>query len=289
MVNFEDDFFAPMVQDESRKKLSSGGTTGSSSRSGPKSSSSSSRVKPPSSSSKSSSGSSSNNNSSNARPSKSSSTRDSRGSGGDSHQHRPTSSRRTGGGSREQGTSRSDSGGNEPDYDYGDAPPPSQDQGLDYGYDDTEQSAAAQPSARSRRQRRCSIADVLNVPGGEADDEVAAPASTTAAAAAGASNISSLSRAKSMERNQNIAIPMAADEPARKGRARRASLMGAMGAMGFGGDDKKEAESKDQSKKPGQDRDRRRQGTLMDRVGAGDRERSSRAGGMSYSDRILSK
>jgi hypothetical protein len=271
---------------------------GSSSRRSGLKSSTSSRMKPPSSSAKSSSTTSSSSGSS-TRPSRSStSSRDSRGSDQGSKIEEPSkrdshhrggggpSSRRTGGGSRE-GASRSDSGGAsaDPDYDYGDSSPPSQqDQALEYGYDDPEQ-AAAQPSARtSRRQRRCSIADVLNVPG-EADDEHMA---STSAAATTSANPSSLSRAKSMDRN--IAIPMAAEEPmVRKGRARRASLMGAMGAMGFGGDDKKEAESKDQGKKPGQDRDRRRQGTLMDRVGAGDRERSSRGGGPSYSDRVLSK
>lgn len=251
MVNFEDDFFAPMVQDESRKKSSG-------SRSAPKSSSSGSRSN---------------------KPIKSTSSRlnrtSSRESRGSDHKrdgpkreeskrdsHRPS---RRSGGSRESG--RGADSADPEDYGYGD-PSPAQD--VDYGYGD-EEPAAPQP-ARSRRQRRCSIADVMNVPEGAEEPAQAVPSAP-------------VSRAKSMERN--IAIPMAAEEP-RKPRARRSSLMGAMGAMGLGGDAKKEQDLKDQ-KKPGQDRDRRRQGTLMDRVGAGDRERGSRGGGTSYSDRILSK
>lgn len=253
MVNFEDDFFAPMVQDESRKKSSG-------SRSAPKSSSSS-----------------------RSRVSKGSSSRLARGSSRELDQKRGDgpkreeskrdshrSSRRSGG-SRES-VGRTDSGSSaETDYGYGD-PAPAQD--LDYGYGDPEPAEpAAPPPTRSRRQRRCSIADVMNVP--EGSEEPAAPAVNA-----------SVARTKSMERN--IAIPMAADEPRKPQRARRASLMGAMGAMGFAGENKKEQESKEQ-KKPGQDRDRRRQGTLMDRVGAGDRDRGSRGGGTSYSSRVLSK
>lgn len=64
-------------------------------------------------------------------------------------------------------------------------------------------------------------------------------------------------------RQSNIAIPMAAQmEEKKQPRARRGSM------LGLGGFEKPAKEPERKQKKPGVDRDRRRQGTLMDRVGA---------------------
>lgn len=72
-----------------------------------------------------------------------------------------------------------------------------------------------------------------------------------------------------VDRQSNIAIPMAADESKKQQRSRRGSMLGLGGSFA----DKPSKEPERKQKKPGVDRDRRRQGTLMDRVGASGRER----------------
>lgn len=177
-----------------------------------------------------------------------------------------------------------------PDLGYGDASP---DLGYGDATPDSKPALNAKP-ARSRRQRRCSIAEVTSssidstpasIPE-EPDYGSAAPADRErsrlqrnasgdfSAVGATASTIS------------NIAIPMATPEEAPKRKNRRGSMFGAISRNV--GSSKSEPEP-EKNKKPGADRDRRRQGTLLDRVGAGD-ARGSRNGPMSsYSDRILSK
>jgi hypothetical protein len=92
----------------------------------------------------------------------------------------------------------------------------------------------------------------------------------------------------------NMAIPMAAtleNEPKKMGRRSSIAMMAGIGRPKK--EDKVEAAATAATtKKPSADRDRHRQGTLLDRVGAssGDARCAGRSGtGSSYSDRILSK
>jgi hypothetical protein len=157
-------------------------------------------------------------------------------------------------------------------YDYGPPPaaehPPSADfSDLGYGDAHAEARAAPAPEAiRARRQRRCSIADVVTLTSEEAPSE-AAETARPARVGAHASGI------------HNMAIPMTADEPKKPHRRGSIAMLGGRG----------KAVTKEPdvtTKKP--DRDRQRQG-LLDRVGAAEGRGPSRNGTTSYSDRILSK
>jgi hypothetical protein len=85
----------------------------------------------------------------------------------------------------------------------------------------------------------------------------------------------------------NMAIPMtASEEPKKSGRRGSIAMLSGMGRNKPKVDVPEAAAA---IKKPGADRDRHRQGTLMDRVGASDRGGSRSGVASSYSDRILSK
>ena len=161
---------------------------------------------------------------------------------------------------------------------------------------------AQEEPVRARRQRRCSIADVVNTASiqptqpdygygstesyqptnaaATADDTI--PARTMTQSRIGAAGNASIS---------NMAIPMTlSDEPKRTNRRGSIAMLGNIGRTKA----TKEPEPAATAKKSATDRDRQRQrqGTLLDRVGAGtnnDGRGSSRAGTTSYSDRILSK
>lgn len=208
--------------------------------------------------------------------------------------------------------SRQESSGEESgnvDYGYGDIGSggsghrPSSSAEEDYGYGDPEpQQAEQQPVVRARRQRRCSIADVVSAPaatntigdfqntasvdygyGDDAPDTDAAPASR------GLLHSASVRKTGINSSMANLAIPMAMREEPKKagGMGRRGSI--AM-LTGMGRSNKKEEKVPDvAAKKPSADRDRHRQGTLMDRVGASGASNSRSGASSSYSDRIMSK
>jgi hypothetical protein len=169
---------------------------------------------------------------------------------------------------------------------------------------------------RARRQRRCSIADVVNTasiqPSGMSsnasacsgssdygygdatpDSSCPAPSSRGLTAPSGNGGVAPSSRrvgALTGASMANMAIPMAAtleNEPKKMGRRGSIAMM-----AGIGRPKKEEkVEAATTAKKPSADRDRHRQGTLLDRVGASSGDaRAGRSGtGSSYSDRILSK
>lgn len=162
-----------------------------------------------------------------------------------------------------------------PDLGYGDATP-------DMGYGDASPDSEAPKPARARRQRRCSIAEVTSsAPAASPEDTESAERprlqrqGTNDFAAVGTSS----------NTISNIAIPMAAQEEAPKRKGRRGSMFG---AISRNVSSTKEPEP-EKTKKPGADRDRRRQGTLLDRVGSRESTRSRSGPASSYSDRIVSK
>jgi hypothetical protein len=183
------------------------------------------------------------------------------------------------------------------DYGYGDSTPSNKidygygettNDNVDYGYGDAfpakQELKPQQEQLRPRRQRRCSIAEAT----GAFERK---PSSDSIGDTAPESDAPTLSRSGSF-RNlgasqsiSNIAIPMANMEE-KKPKARRASLIGGIGGMRSKSKDNLEVNN--DIKKKGADRDRRRQGTLMDRVGV---ERPTNRTGVSssYSDRILQK
>ena len=186
----------------------------------------------------------------------------------------------------------------EDDMGYGDAAP-------DMGYGDASPDMTKPPGegdkqqpTRSRRQRRCSIAELTST---NVDNVASAPEGGvgepdygyggTAAERPRLQRNSSgdfSSVGASTNTISNIAIPMA-DQDAPKRKNRRGSMFGAI-SRNVIPSSTKEIEAPDKTKKPGADRDRRRQGTLLDRVGAGSDARGSRSGpSTSYSDRIMSK
>jgi hypothetical protein len=190
----------------------------------------------------------------------------------------------------------------EEDLGYGDAAP-------DMGYGDASPDTATVPEgggdkqqpARSRRQRRCSIAEVTSSSINEAASASEGGGSDETDYGYGAP--APRPERPRLQRNSsgefctiggstntisNIAIPMA-DQDAPKRKNRRGSMFGAI-SRNVIPSNAKEPEQPEKTKKPGADRDRRRQGTLLDRVGAGADARSGRSGAStSYSDRIMSK
>ena len=185
----------------------------------------------------------------------------------------------------------------EADYGYGD-----EQQYDDMGYGDNdiiqeEQEyhhpvAQQEEPVRARRQRRCSIADVVNTASvqptptdyGYGTTE-SYPSAEEARPRVGAAP-SSLNQSIA-----NMAIPMTlSDEPKRTNRRGSIAMLGNIGRSSKPSKEPEPVASKKAA--ADRDRQRQRQGTLLDRVGAGtnnDGRGSSRAGTTSYSDRILSK
>ena len=203
--------------------------------------------------------------------------------------------------SRSEDLNDFDSFQTEEDLGYGDAAP-------DMGYGDALPDTANVPGggggdkqvpARSRRQRRCSIAEVTSssihdtvsasegAGSGETDYGYGAPAPERPRLQRNSSG-EFCTIGGSTNTISNIAIPMT-DQDAPKRKNRRGSMFGAI-SRNVIPSNAKEPEQPDKTKKPGADRDRRRQGTLLDRVGAGADARGGRSGpSASYSDRIVSK
>jgi hypothetical protein len=183
------------------------------------------------------------------------------------------------------------------DYGYGDSAPSNK---IDYGYGETnndnvdygnrdavpakQERKPQQEQLRPRRQRRCSIAEATGAferkPSSDSIGDTAPDSEAPTLSRSG--SFRNLGASQSIS---NIAIPMANMEE-KKQKARRASLIGGIGAMRSKSKDNLEVNN--DIKKKGADRDRRRQGTLMDRVGV---ERPTQRSGVSssYSDRILQK
>lgn len=157
----------------------------------------------------------------------------------------------------------------EPEMDNGYGDSTAQQQSMGNG----EAVPAPKPQA-SRRQRRCSIADV-SAPVDNRDVQPEWDAPTSQQRNLGASVGNGIS---------NMAIPMAAEEAPKKTRGRRGSIIGGIGR-------KKSVDKLEPTEptKKGKDRDRRRQGTLLDRVGSNDRASSRSGPAGSYSDRILQR
>jgi hypothetical protein len=174
----------------------------------------------------------------------------------------------------------------------------------DMGYGDQveeeeeyQQPVPQEEPVRARRQRRCSIADVVNTASvqptqpdygyGSTETYSNAPAEDATRAASQHPRIGAAGNASI----SNIAIPMTlSDEPKRTNRRGSIAMLGNIGRTKAA----KEPEPTASTKKPAADRDRQRQrqGNLLDRVGAStsnDGRGTSRAGTTSYSDRILSK
>lgn len=184
-----------------------------------------------------------------------------------SRSSRPSSRNLDGGANRENRTHRKkekeetpveDYGYGEEEMGYGDTV----DMGygeVDMGYGDGAPSAPAPTRGPGRRrERRCSIADLVS---GEKEEK----------------QKPSVSRAKSFE-NKDFVAPMANQMEKRK-KNRRGSMFGLVGK-------EKQPEEPEQAPKNNH-RDRRRKDTLIDRVGNASKREVR--GGMSYSDRILSK
>jgi hypothetical protein len=195
------------------------------------------------------------------------------------------------------------------DYGYGDG-----DNGNgnaveeDFGYGDQDAPAVEQqPAVRSQRQRqrRCSIADVVSSTAPSSSNGMdygygdAIPDNDAVASGRGGQTRDTSQRKLGAATSgggtgggkntmSNMAIPMAAIEEPKKGTNRRGSI--AMLGMGFNSKKEEKAAPEVAAKKPGADRDRHRQGTLLDRVGASSGDRGSgRSGTASYSDRVMSK
>ena len=182
-------------------------------------------------------------------------------------------------------------GGPGNDMGYGDAAP-------DLGYGDAAPDTAKAPAekpARSRRQRRCSIAEVTsssistdttgtNSSAEEPDYGYGAQGAERPRQQRMASGDFSALGA-STNTISNMAIPLATREEPPKRKNRRGSMFG---AISRNVSSTKEPEP-EKTKKPGADRDRRRQGTLLDRVGAGEARGNRNGPSSAYSDRILSK
>lgn len=181
-------------------------------------------------------------------------------------------------------------------YGYGDEA--SSPEEVDMGYGDPDPPPEEGP-VRARRQRRCSIADVVS--------SAAAPSASNSLengygeAHSDSGDAPSLALARGMSQRvgalssgnntiTNMAIPMAApDEPKRTNRRGSIAMLSSIGRSK---PKVEHAAPEAAAKKPGADRDRHRQGTLLDRVGAssGDARNAGRSGAASsYSDRILSK
>jgi hypothetical protein len=190
----------------------------------------------------------------------------------------------------------------------------------DMGYGDThndtyyEQSQPVQQQqveepVRSRRQRRCSIAEVVStaqpVPAltssstssGGTMDYGYGDATPDSSNADGPPPTRGLSTSTSQRLGgaitgignasiSNMAIPMMIPEETK--RTNRRGSIAMLGNIGRKASKEPEVTA---TKKPTADRDRQRQGTLLDRVGAssGDGRGSNRSGTTSYSDRIMSK
>ena len=172
----------------------------------------------------------------------------------------------------------------------------------DMGYGDQieEEGGYSQPvpqeePVRARRQRRCSIADVVNTASVQPTPNDYGYGTSESF---GNSNSAEESRGGSQHPRlgavgnasiSNMAIPMTlSDEPKRTNRRGSIAMLGNIGRT------KAPKEAEPSAKKPAADRDRQRQrqGNLLDRVGAStsnDGRGTSRAGTTSYSDRILSK
>ena len=152
-----------------------------------------------------------------------------------------------------------DYGYGEVDMGYGDPDDMGYGDPNDMGYGDGAPSAPApRREPGRRRERRCSIADLKS---GEKEEQ----------------EPRTVSRSKSFEKTDFVA-PMANQMEKRKNKGRRGSMFGLV-------EKKQQPEEPEQA--PKNHRDRRRKDTLMDRVGnASKRENRS---GMSYSDRIMSK
>lgn len=175
---------------------------------------------------------------------------------------------------------------------------------MGYGDQAVEEEEYQQPvpqeePVRARRQRRCSIADVVNT----ASIQPSQPDYGYGSAEGGYNHNSAAddTRAAMMQQQRigaignasisNMAIPMTlSDEPKRTNRRGSIAMLGNIGRTKTA----KEPEPAATTKKAAADRDRQRQrqGTLLDRVGAGttnDGRGASRTGTTSYSDRIMSK
>jgi hypothetical protein len=143
------------------------------------------------------------------------------------------------------------------------------------GYGDAAPDSAAEAPVRRRRERRCSIAEVTS-----SSSTKPAPVDSY-----GYGDVSSSAITANPSTVTNIAIPMA-ENTHDKPRQRRASLLGNITRSSK---DKQPGAAEPAQEKKGADRDRRRQGTLMDRVGAAPSSSSRSTAGRSYSDRIMSK
>jgi hypothetical protein len=194
-------------------------------------------------------------------------------------------------------SSRSSSADHRDEYGYGDAAPERK----------HHEEHGSKP-IRSRRQRRCSIADVVSAPtnhqstsdlgfnneppSAELHQEEGRPGVNRNSSGTSNRNLGGHTSQRAIGAagpTANIAIPMADQEPQRKHRGRRGSMLGAL-ALNKGRTKEAETAQVENKKASVQDRDRRRQGTLMDRVGSSSAAASSgRAGGSSYSDRIMSR
>lgn len=178
------------------------------------------------------------------------------------------------------------------DMGYGD---PVENEEEDYEY---QQPVPQEEPVRSRRQRRCSIADVVNTASVQPTQPDYGYGSTESyhqtnptEETRGASQHPRVGTAGMNASIANIAIPMTlSDEPKRTNRRGSIAMLGNIGRTKAS----KEPEPAATAKKPAADRDRQRQrqGNLLDRVGASasnDGRGTSRAGTTSYSDRIMSK